>query len=161
LNSANLEKIYLVYIRQIFEYACEVWDTWGIGYSVKLEKLQLDIAKIVTDLHIFTKSDSICMPRQVGKHYKSKCITENFNYNKRSGTWILVSFCSSNYSEYYYIPLANWRSFNGALLYRLSITNSSFIPYTVKEWNKLDIAIRKLDSLFKFKKLTLFKQPNK
>ena len=34
---------------------------------------------------------------------------------------------------------------------RLSITNSSVIPSTVKEWNKLDIAIRKLDSLSKFK----------
>jgi hypothetical protein len=34
---------------------------------------------------------------------------------------------------------------------RLSITNWSFIPSTVKEWNKLDIAIRKLDSLSKFK----------
>jgi hypothetical protein len=34
---------------------------------------------------------------------------------------------------------------------RLSITNSSFIPSTVKEWNKFDIAIRKLDSLSKFK----------
>jgi hypothetical protein len=34
---------------------------------------------------------------------------------------------------------------------RLSITNSSFIPSTVKEGNKLDIAIRKLDSLSKFK----------
>jgi hypothetical protein len=32
----------------------------------------------------------------------------------------------------------------------LTITNSSFIRYTVKEWNKLDIAIRKLDSLSKF-----------
>jgi hypothetical protein len=30
---------------------------------------------------------------------------------------------------------------------RFSITNSSFIPSTVKEWNKLDIAIRKLDSV--------------
>ena len=35
----------------------------------------------------------------------------------------------------------------------LSITNLSFIPSTVKEWNKLDIAIRKLDSLSQFKKL--------
>jgi hypothetical protein len=33
---------------------------------------------------------------------------------------------------------------------RLFITNSSFIPSTVKEWNKFDIAIRKLDSLSKF-----------
>jgi hypothetical protein len=45
---------------------------------------------------------------------------------------------------------------------RLSITNSSFIPSTVKEWNKLDIAIRKLDSLSKFKNaIRLNSQPNK
>jgi hypothetical protein len=39
--------MYLVYIRPLFEYACEVWDNWGIGYSDKLEKLQLDAARIV------------------------------------------------------------------------------------------------------------------
>ena len=45
---------------------------------------------------------------------------------------------------------------------KLSITNSSFIPSTVKEWNKLDIAIRKLDSLSKFKKaIRLNSQSNK
>ena len=46
--------------------------------------------------------------------------------------------------------------------FRLSITNSSFIPSTVKEWNKLDIAIRKLDSLAKFKNvIRLNSQSNK
>ena len=45
---------------------------------------------------------------------------------------------------------------------RLSITNSSFIPATVKEWNKLDIAIRKLDSLSKLKNaLRTNNQPSK
>ena len=45
---------------------------------------------------------------------------------------------------------------------RLSITNSSFIPSTVKEWNKLDIVIRKLDSLSKFKNaIRLNSQSNK
>jgi hypothetical protein len=49
--------MYLVYIRPLFEYACEVWDNCGIGYSDKLEKLQLDAARIVTGLSIFTKSE--------------------------------------------------------------------------------------------------------
>ena len=49
--------MYLVYIRPHFEYACEVWDNCGIGYSDKLEKLQLDAARIVTGLPIFTKSE--------------------------------------------------------------------------------------------------------
>ena len=45
---------------------------------------------------------------------------------------------------------------------RLSITNSSFIPSTVKEWNTLDIAIRKFDSLSKFKNaIRLNSQSNK
>jgi hypothetical protein len=45
---------------------------------------------------------------------------------------------------------------------RLSITNSSFIPSIVKKWNKLDIVIRKLDSLSKFKNaIRLNSQSNK
>ena len=57
LNRSNLEQMYLVYIRPLFEYACEVWDNCGIGYSDKLEKRQLDAARIVTGLPIFTKSE--------------------------------------------------------------------------------------------------------
>ena len=57
LNRYNLEKMYLVYIHPLFDYACEVLDNCGIGYSDKLEKLQLDAARIVTGLPIFTKSE--------------------------------------------------------------------------------------------------------
>jgi hypothetical protein len=39
------------------EYACEIWDNCGVSYSTKLEKLQLDAARIVTGLPIFTKTD--------------------------------------------------------------------------------------------------------
>jgi hypothetical protein len=27
----NLDKLYLVYIRPLFEYACELWDNVGLG----------------------------------------------------------------------------------------------------------------------------------
>jgi hypothetical protein len=44
----------------------------------------------------------------------------------------------------------------------LGSTAATFIPSTVKEWNKLDIAIRKLDSLSKFKNaIRLNSQSNK
>jgi hypothetical protein len=49
----NLEKLYLVYIRPIFEYASEVWDNCGVGNSNKLDQLQLEAARIVTGLPIF------------------------------------------------------------------------------------------------------------
>jgi hypothetical protein len=57
ISRQNLEKLYLVYIRPILEYACEIWDNCGVSYSTKLEKLQLDAARIVTGLPIFTKTD--------------------------------------------------------------------------------------------------------
>jgi hypothetical protein len=55
LNRSSLEKMYLVYIRPVFKYSCEVWDNIGIGYSDKLENLQLEAARIVTGLPILTK----------------------------------------------------------------------------------------------------------
>jgi hypothetical protein len=59
LSRQNLEQLYLVYIRPIFEYASEIWDNCGVCYSTKLEKLQLDAARIVTGLTIFTKTDTL------------------------------------------------------------------------------------------------------
>ena len=56
LSRKNLEKLYLVYIRPIFEYACEVWDNYGVGNSNKLDHLQLEAARIVTGLPIFASS---------------------------------------------------------------------------------------------------------
>ena len=52
-------KLYLVYIRPHFEYACELWDNCGIGNSQKLEQLQLEAARIVSCLHIFTKTEIV------------------------------------------------------------------------------------------------------
>ena len=39
INRSNLEKLYLVYIRPIFEYASEVWDNCGSVNASKLERL--------------------------------------------------------------------------------------------------------------------------
>ena len=57
LSRTNLDNLYLVYIRPLFEYACELWDNCGIGNSQKLEQLQLKDARIVTGLPIFTKTE--------------------------------------------------------------------------------------------------------
>ena len=57
LSRTNLDKLYLVYIRPFFEYACELWDNCGIGNSQKLEQLQLEAARIFTGLPIFTKTE--------------------------------------------------------------------------------------------------------
>ena len=67
-NRTNLDKLYLVYIRPLLEYACELLDNCGIGNSQKLEHLQLEAARIVTGLSIFTKP-KFYIKRQVGNYY--------------------------------------------------------------------------------------------
>ena len=119
----------------------------------QLDKRQLDAARIVTGLSIFTKSEYLYAEtgweilseriyrRKLQLFINLKCgmapaylrhlvpptIQSTTIYSLRNGDNLIVPFC------------------------RLSITNSSFIPSTVKEWNKFDMAIRKLDSLSKFK----------
>jgi hypothetical protein len=44
---------------EAWDNMCEIWDNCGVCYSTKLEKLQLDAARIVTGLQIFTKTDKL------------------------------------------------------------------------------------------------------
>ena len=59
INRSNLEKLYLFYIRPIFEYASEVWDNCGSVNVRKLERLQLEAVRIVTGLPVFANSNFI------------------------------------------------------------------------------------------------------
>ena len=57
LSKQTLSNIYLTFIRPTLEYACEVWD--GCFEVAKLEKVQLESAKIVTGLTKFASRDSL------------------------------------------------------------------------------------------------------
>ena len=59
LKRDYLQKIYLVFIRPILEYASEVWDNCGQTNCNRLEKIQIEAARIVTGLSIYASNDSI------------------------------------------------------------------------------------------------------
>jgi hypothetical protein len=59
LKRDYLEKIYLVFIRPILEYASEVWDNCGQANCNRLKKIQIEAARIVTGLSIYASFDSI------------------------------------------------------------------------------------------------------
>jgi hypothetical protein len=59
LKRDYLEKIYLVFIRPILEYASEVWDNCGQTNCNRLEKIQIEAARIVTGLSIYASFYSI------------------------------------------------------------------------------------------------------
>ena len=124
-------------------------------YSIKLEKLQLpvDAARIVTGLPIFTKTDKLYSEtgwttlssrrhnRKLQLFYNIKnghapnylrelippTVQSTTIYPLRNGSDLIIPFC------------------------RLSITTESFIPSTVKLWNRLGQFDRNLDTLSKFK----------
>jgi hypothetical protein len=52
-------KIYLVFILPILEYASEVWDNCGQTNGNRLEKIQIEAARILTGLSIYASFDSI------------------------------------------------------------------------------------------------------
>ena len=53
------EKKYIVIIRPILEYASEGWDNCGQTNCNRLEKIQIEAARIVTGLSIYASFDSI------------------------------------------------------------------------------------------------------
>ena len=59
LSKQTLSNIYLIVIRPTLEYACEVWDGCFEREVVKLGKVQLESARIVTGLTQFASRDSL------------------------------------------------------------------------------------------------------
>jgi hypothetical protein len=80
LNRKNLEKLYLIYIQPIFEYTCEVWDNRGVSNSFKSERLQLEAARIITGLPIFTNTEYIYIEKLPGRDWKKEELGESSNY---------------------------------------------------------------------------------
>jgi hypothetical protein len=149
LSRQNLEKLYLVYIRPIFE----IWNNCGVCYSTKLEKLQLDAARIVTGLPIFTKTDKLysetgCATLLGRRHNRKLQLFYNIK-NGHAPNYLTELIPPTIQSTIIY-PLRNGSDLIIPFC-RLSITTESVIPSTVKLWNRLDQSDRNLDTLTKFK----------
>ena len=154
LKRDYLEKIYLVFIRPILEYASEIWDNYGQTNCNHLEKIQVEAARIVTGLSIYASFDSIYKEtwwetlstrRKVKKNlllfYKivnkeapdylyelvPPLVAANVNYNLRNRHNIHVPFN------------------------RLTVYQNSYFPCTIQAWNSLDLTIRNLPTFSSFK----------
>jgi hypothetical protein len=154
LNRQNLVKLYLIYIRPIFEYACEVWDNGGVSnssvhigettvggsqnyhrisnlYQHRIYKEtgwgRLEERTTKRKLQLFYNIQNGSTPLYL-LELIPPTIQSTTSYPLRNGNDIIVSFC------------------------RLSLTRDSFVTATVREWNNLNISVHNLDTLYKFKK---------
>lgn len=153
LNRHNLEKLYIIYIRPIFEYASELWDNCGICNIDKLEKLQLDAARIVTGLPVFTKSEKVYSElgwQTLQERRKRRKLQMFYNIQNENAPNYLCKLIPPTLQSTTTYPLRNG---NDIMLpfCRLTLTIESFIPSTIRQWNNLDLSIRNAESTQRFK----------
>jgi hypothetical protein len=137
LSRKNLEKLYLVYIRPIFEYASEVWDNCGVGNSNKLDHLQLEAARIVTGLPIF--ASSILIYKELGwesltERRKRRKLQMFYNIQNNNAPMYLYDLIPPSIQSTTVYPLRNGSDIIMPFC-RLSDTYDSFIPSTMLQWN--------------------------
>ena len=154
LNRKNLEKLYLIYIRPIFEYACEVWDNCGVTNSCKLERLQLEAARIITGLPIFTNTEYLYREtdwERLEERRTRRKLQLSYNIQNGSTPSYLLDLIPPTIQSTTMYPLRNGNDIIVPFC-RLSLTRDSFVSATVREWNNLNLSVRNLDTLSKFKK---------
>ena len=153
LSRENLEKLYLVYIRPIFEYACEVWYNCGVGNSNKLHHLHLEAARIVTGLPIF--ASSILIYKELGweslaERRKRRKLQMFYNIQNNNAPMYLCDLIPPSTQSTTVYSLRNGSDIIMPFC-RLSNIYDSFIPSTIRQWNSLDPSLRNVDSIAKFK----------
>ena len=153
LSRKNLKKLYLVYIRPIFEYASEVWDNCGVGNSNKLDQLQLEAARIVTGLPIFASSILVYKElswESLTERRKRRKLQMFYNIQNNNAPRYLCDLIPPTIQSTTVYPLRNGSDIIIPFC-RLSITCDSFIPSTIRQWNSLNPSLRNMESIAKFK----------
>ena len=125
----------------------------GVGYCNKLEQLQLEAARIVTGLPIFTKTINIYTEigwESLDERRKRRKLQMFYNIQHNSAPAYLCNLIPPTIQSTAVYPLRNGNNIMTPFC-RLSLTDESFIPSTIRQWNRLDLSLRNVDSIFKFK----------
>jgi hypothetical protein len=116
--------------------------------------LQLDAARIVSSLPIFTKTDKLYSETgwtTLSSRRHNRKLQLFYNIKNRHAPNYLRELIPPTVQSTTTYPLGNGSDLIIPFC-RLSITTESFIPSTLKLWNRLGQSDRNLDTLTKFKK---------
>jgi hypothetical protein len=158
------QNVYTTLIRPILEYGCMVYDNCPAFISHLLEQSQRTAALVCTGAYKDTSMRQLL--REVGwptlskrREYYKLCQFYKL-VNNISPTYLIDALpaCSTDYAY----QLRNVHDIRVPRTRTLSYKNS-FIPSTIKLWNKLDLCFRNSPSLPTFRqaiKKNLFPKPN-
>lgn len=153
LSREFLERIYFTFIRPILEYACEVWDNCGVINTERIEKVQLEAARIVTGLTSYASKESLY--KETGwdtlkSRREQKKLLLFYNIVQGHCPEYLTDLLPPLVSDNTPYNLRNNNNFRVPLS-RLSLYQQSFLPATLNLWNDLDSTIRESPSSDIFK----------
>ena len=153
LSKQTLSNIYLTFIRPTLEYACEVWDGCFEREVAKLEKVQLESARIVTGLPKFASRDSLYYEtgwEPLSCRRKSRKLTTFYKMHNKVCPQYLCNCLPPTVSSISDHNLRNNENYTTPRS-RLRMSLTSFIPSTVSIWNNLDLNVRNSPNISCFK----------
>ena len=152
LDRKSLEKLYFSFIRPIIEYSDIVWDNCTESLANELEKLQIEMARIVTGTTKLVSIDRLY--RETGwerlsvRRYKHKLIKFFQMYHGLSPSY-LQNIVPSRVSDSVNYNLRNADNVQ-YITCRTSLYANSFLPSVIQDWNSLPFHIRDNNSLPSF-----------
>ena len=153
LNRNTLDRIYKIFIRPHFVYACEVWDGCFLEQSNKLEQLQLEAARIVTGLPKYTPSRFLYYEtgwEVLSERRRARRLCLFYKIYHNIAPAFLKELLPSTVGQKNKYNLRNSENFAQPFS-RLRQSTHSFFPSTIKLWNNLPVDIRKSSSITAFK----------
>lgn len=153
LSKDTLDKLYCTYIRPLLEYASEVWDGCSVTDSIRLEKVQLHAARIVTGMPIFSSLNALYSEtgwNTLDERRKMKKLILLYRIINNEAPSYLSDLLPNTVGVYTQYNLRNSSNFEIPFA-RLCSYDNSFFPSTLKLWNELPLHVRNSSSLVQFK----------
>lgn len=152
-SKETLNKVYCTYIRPLLEYASEVWDGCNQMDANRLEQVQLNAARIVTGLPIFSSINSLYFETgwdTLADRRKCKKLNLMYKMVNNDAPSYLSDLLPNRVGETTNHNLRNYQNFQIPFS-RLCSFDTSFFPSTMRLWNELDLLTRNAETLSDFK----------
>lgn len=153
LDRKSLETLYFAYVRPPLEYGDEVWSDCDDYCIENIEKVEIDAARIVSGAILRTPK------RILYDELKWTPITERYKNHKLilfkkmmsdKAPSYLCNMVPNRVRDNHRYPLRNGEDLVN-VFGRTAKMYNSFLPYSIREWNKLPDNIKQYESLSSFK----------
>ena len=149
----TLNNVYIMFIRPHLEYACEVWDGCTVELINKLEQVQLQAARIVTGLPVYTPREYLYFEtgwEPLQERRRKRKLSMMYKIQNGLSPQYLTDLLPSNVASKSNYNLRNSQNISTPYS-RLKISQDSFFPSAITSWNDLPLQVRQSETVAKFK----------